>query len=262
MLNRFRDFVKRLELPQEDGDVVYRIIDDDLNAVEVTESQYARWRLQHDVARMAVVGEDSVENIRVRTTFSIMPENRNYKPFGTSAFDMATLDPRLEYSRRYDTWEDAEKGHKGILELISRDMARSRAADDRAEALAGVAGEVRLAISAFLPSLYHVEAQADDWASVVTPMSRADGSSIELSVTVQDHGFTLRGAIESSPSNSILTLGRLRSDQVHRLCDSLGVTVDSDSLACWTDDASHLGASIIRLSQALACLTYMAHMRR
>ena len=92
MLNRFRDFVKRLELPQED-DVVYRIIDDNSNAVEVTQAQYAMWRMQHDVTKRAVVGEDTVENVMVRTTFSIMPEHRGYKPFGTSAFEIAFFDP-------------------------------------------------------------------------------------------------------------------------------------------------------------------------
>ena len=93
MLNRFRDLVKRLELPEDERDVVYRIIDDNFNAVEVTAAQYANWRMQNDVTQKAVVGQDTVENVRVRTTFSIMPENRNYKPFGTSAFNLTSLDP-------------------------------------------------------------------------------------------------------------------------------------------------------------------------
>ena len=36
MLNRFRDLVKRLELPDDERDIVYRIIDNNYQTVEVT----------------------------------------------------------------------------------------------------------------------------------------------------------------------------------------------------------------------------------
>ena len=61
MLNRFRDFVKRLELPQgEERGIVYRIIDDEFNTLEVTAAQYGIWRMQNDVTKRAVVGQDMV----------------------------------------------------------------------------------------------------------------------------------------------------------------------------------------------------------
>ena len=132
MLNRFRDFVKRLELPQEEeGEVVYRIIDDDLNAVEVTAAQYGIWRLQHDVTKRAIVGQDSVESVMVRTTFSIMPENRGYKPFGTSAYEVSTFEPLTQYTQRYDTWQEAEQGtpeHAGTDKAGQRHGTRDRPA--------------------------------------------------------------------------------------------------------------------------------------
>ena len=260
MLDRFRDFVKRLELPQDD-EVVYRIIDEDSNAVEVTQSQYIRWRLQHDVTQSAVVGEDTIENVKVRTTFSIMPENRNYKPFGTSAFDVASLDPLLQYSVRYDTWEEAERGHRHTLEVIRRDSAMARVVEERVESLAGVAGEVRLAISAGLPAIFQVTENSDTGVTVSTPLTRADGSSIEMTVAAIESGFRLSAPIELTRNSSILTLSRLRSEQVNRVCGELGVSLDDASLMCDADDTVHLGEAIVKLSQGLVCLTYLANAR-
>ena len=98
MLDRIRGFVKQLELPQEDeGEVVYRIIDSGRNAVEVSAAQYAAWRVRNDVANLAVVGQDNVGDFLVKTIFSIMPENRSYKPFGTSAYVMPDFDPVTTY---------------------------------------------------------------------------------------------------------------------------------------------------------------------
>ena len=261
MLDRFRDFVKRLELPQED-DVVYRIIDDDGNAVEVSRSQFTRWRLQHDVAERAIVAEDSIEDVRIRTTFSIMPEDRTYKPFGTSAFNMSSLDPLLQYSRRYDTREEAERGHRQILEIIRRDSARARAVEERAEALAGVAGEVRLALSADLPALFQVNERSENEVSVMTPLSRADGSTITLTVVATGAGFDLNAPIELTPNSSILTLGRLRSEQINRVCETLGVSLEEGHLTCRVEDVSKIGRAMMRLAEAVVCTTYIATERR
>ncbi len=261
MLDRFRDLVKRLELPQED-DVVYRIIDDERNAVEVTQSQFTRWRLQNDVTQRAIVGEDTIEAVRVRTTFSIMPENRNYKPFGTSAFDTSSLDPLMQYSRRYDTWEEAEDGHRQIMEQIRQDAARARAAEERADALAGVAGEVRLALSADLPSLFQVDKRSESEVSVITPLSRADGSTITLTVMASGTGFELYAPIEVTPYSSILTLGRLRSEQIARVCETLGVSLEEGHLTCIIEDVSNIGRAIMRVAEAVVCTTYIATERR
>ena len=262
MLNRFRDFVKRLELTEEDEDVIYRILDGDLNAVEVTPSQYARWRMQNDVADRAVVGQDTIGNVRVRTTFSIMPENRGYKPFGTSAFDMASLDPLVEYSRRYDTWAEAQHGHRDTLDHVRSEIARARAAEKKVEALSGVAGEVRLAISADLPALFRVDVRSEGEVDVETPLLRADGTSIQLSVVATGAGFSLRAPVEEEPSNSALTLSQLRSEQVEGICGAMGVALEDGTLTCNLQDSSQLGHAIVRLSQALACLTYVARERR
>ena len=261
MLNRIRDFVKRLELPQED-DVVYRIIDDQRNSREVSQSQFARWSLQNDVALKAVVGEDSIDGVKVRTTFSIMPENRSYKPFGTSAFDMTLLDPLTNYSRRYDTWEEAEQGHQQVLEQIRRDFARDRAVEERAKALAGVAGGVQLAISADLPALFHVNDRAENEISVQTPLSRPDGSPIVLTVVANGSVFDMSAPIEVTPNSSILTLGRLRSEQVYRVCEALGVSLEEGFLTCRVDDASHLAQAILGLAQAVVCTANIARERR
>ena len=262
MLNRFRDLVKRLELPEDERDIVYRIIDDDFNAVEVTAAQYARWRMLNNVAQRAIVGHDTVEDVRVRTTFSIMPEDRNYKPFGTSVFDMSTLDPLIAYSRRYDTWQEAELGHRDTLDRIRREYARARATDERVEALAGAAGEVRLAISADLPAMFIVEAQSGEVANVATPLVRPDGTSIGMSIEISGDGFTLTAPVEVSPNNSVLTLSRLRSEQVSRLCGSLGVSLEKVSLTCTAKSASELGLAIVRLAQAVVLVTAISNERR
>lgn len=262
MLNRFRDLVKRLELPEEERDIVYRIIDDNNNAVEVTAGQYARWRMLNDVAQRAIVGQDTVENVRVRTTFSIMPEDRNYKPFGTSAFDMVNLDPLLEYSRRYDTWNEAEKGHRDTLDRIRNDNSRARVAEEMAQALTGPAGDVRIAISVDLPAIFDVEARSDDVVRVSTPLLRPDESPIEITVNANGGGFSLSAPIEVSPNNSVLTLSRLRSEQVSRLCGSMGVSLEGVSLTCTADSPSHLAVAIVRLAQAVVCVTSISNERR
>lgn len=262
MLNRFRDLVKRLELPEEERDIVYRIIDDNNNAVEVTAGQYARWRMLNDVAQRAIVGQDTVEEVRVRTTFSIMPEDRNYKPFGTSAFDMASLDPLIQYSRRYDTWSEAERGHRDTLERIRREYASSRAEEERAQAVSGVEEDVRLAISTDLPSMFAVEVHSPNQVSVLTPLVRADGSPVELSVATSGPGFTLTAPIEVSPNNSVLTLSRLRSEQVNRLCGSLGVSLEGVSLKCLAESTDQLGLATVKLAQAVVCLNFISNERR
>ena len=257
MLDRFRDLVKRLELPEDERDVVYRIIDNNLNAVEVTPAQYGSWRMQNDVAQRAIVGQDTVENVRVRTTFSIMPENRNYKPFGTSAVDMTSLDPLLEYSRRYDTWREAERGHREALQRVRRNAATARAAEERAEALAGTAGEVRLALSADLPHLFEIREQSENDVNIGTPLLGADGASIELSVSDRGAGFTLTAAVEAMPGDFPPPPGKPGAEYVNRLCRSLGVSMEQGALVCEAEDASQLGQSIVKLAQAAACLSFL-----
>ena len=257
MLDRFRSLVKRLELPPEEDSVVYRIIDNDLNAVEVTPSGYAVWRMQNDVTERAIVGQDTVENVTVRTTFSIMPESRSYKPFGTSAYEIPSFDPRAEYSRRYDTWGEAEQGHRNTLERIRRDSAIARAAEQKAEDLAGTAGEVRLAISAGLPALFRVSINSGIEVTVLTPMLRADGACVELTVSESGSGFVLTGTDEASSGDLAPALGELGDEQVGRLCRSLGLSVESGALVCKADDASQLGQAMISLAQAIAYLSYI-----
>ena len=257
MLNRFRDLVKRLELPEDEGDVVYRIIDDNFNTVEVSAAQYTNWRMQNDVTQMAIVGQDTVENIMVRTTFSIMPEDRSYKPFGTSAYEISSLDPRLEYSHRYDNWREAEQGHRNTLAQIRRDSAIARAAEQKAKDLAGAAGEVRLAISADLPAMFQITHRSESDVGVATPFLRADGTSIELTVSAGAAGFTLTSAVEALPDDVHPPLGKPRVEQVERLCKSLGVSVDGGLLVRKADDASELGRAIVNLTQAAACVSLL-----
>ena len=242
MLNRFRDFVKRLELPQE-GDIVYRIIDDELNAVEVTMAQYSAWRLQNDVTKRAIVGQDTVENVMVRTTFSIMPEHRGYKPFGTSAYQVYSIDPLTQYSKRYDTWREAEQGHWSILEHIRRESATAREADRRAENLAGTAGAVRLAVSAGLTALFHVNVHSDDEAAVQTPLSRPDGSFVSVTVYVEGGGFRLSGSIDSN------------APRLDDLCKTLGVVAENGEVTCEVEDEAQLPQGIMGVAQVVACIS-------
>ena len=244
MLNRFRDFVKRLELPQEDeGVVVYRIIDDDLNAVEVTAAQYGIWRLQHDVTKRAIVGQDTVESVMVRTTFSIMPENRGYKPFGTSAYEVNTFDPLPQYSQRYDTWREAERGHRSTLEQVRRDHATALATERRAEALVGAAGAVRLAVSAGIPAMFYVTGHSGEHVIVETPLIRSGGTHVVVTVSEEVEGFKLSGYAGPGTSGS------------GELCGMLGLAVEGDSVTCKVVDEAELPGGIIRVAQAVACIS-------
>lgn len=244
MLNRFRDFVKRLELPQEEeGGVVYRIIDDGLNAVEVTAAQYGIWRLQNDVTKRAIVGQDTVESVMVRTTFSIMPENRGYKPFGTSAYEVTTFDPLPQYSHRYDTWQEAERGHRNTLEQIRRDHATAMATERRADALAGTAGAVRLAVSAGIPAMFEVTVHSDDRVDVQTPLVRSDGTFVVVNVTEADDGFKLSG------------YAGLGISAAGELCGMLGLAAEGYSVTCVVVDEAELPKGILSVAQAAACIS-------
>lgn len=245
MLDRVRDIVKRLELPVED-DIVYRILDDDLNAVEVTEAQYARWRLQHDVAERAVLKEDSEENVTIRTTFSIMPENRTYKPFGTAAYTLPYYDLLSQYSKRYDTWQEALRGHAITLEQVKKDFATARAVDERAAALEGTAGAVRLAVSAGVPSLFQVHVHSEDVVTVHTPLQRASGSGIDVSVAATAERFKLSGAF--NPSISV----------ANELSEKLGVTVADGTVTSYLNGEDELPRGIIRVAQAVARISALS----
>ena len=262
MLDRIRGMVQRLELPQED-DVVYRIMDDAGNAVEVTPAQYARWRVQHDVARLAVVGQDTVGNVQVKTTFSVMPENRSYKPFGTSAYAMPDYDPLMEYSNRYDTRREAEQGHRHTEERVRRDLAKSLLFDEKVDVLAGIAGEVRLAIAVDLPAMFGVNAHSDvnadssDEVKVTTPMLRADGTRVELTVSHSETGFVVTAAGDSFPGVGASAPGEPGVERVDQLCRTLGLSVESGTLFCRASDASQLGEAMVRLAQGIACVSML-----
>ena len=255
MLDRIRGMVQRLELPQE-KDVVYRILDDHGNVVEVTTAQYARWRMRHDVAQLAVVGQATVGNILVKTTFSIMPENRSYKPFGTSAFALPDFDPLVEYSSRYDTREEAEQGHRSAQERVRRDLAKALLVDEQVEVLSGTAGQVRLAIAADLPALFEISHHEDDNDSssdavtVKTPMLSADGTRVELTVTQSGTGFVLTG-VGTAPA------GSQAAQQLDLVCKPLGLAVESERLVGRVADDSQLGDAMVRLAQGIACASML-----
>ena len=120
---------------------------------------------------------------------------------------------------------------------------------------------MRLAISAGILPLFEVIDISDKEAMVKTPMTRADGSKIELTVMANGAGFRLSAPVEIVRNDSILTLSRLRSDQVKRVCDGMGVSLDDVSLTCPANDAIHLGEAMVKLSQSVVCLTYLANAR-
>lgn len=247
MLDRIRGFVKQLELPQEEEkDVVYRIIDGNRNAVEVSPAQYATWRVRNDVAKLAVVGQDNVGDFLVRTTFSIMPENRSYKPFGTSAFQMPDYDPATTYSRRYDTWREAELGHYETVELLRQEQ---EVPDSEAEKQNKEVEIVRRAFASGLPGLFQVEAAPGDGALVRVPWNLPDGSPVELIAVEDDRGFALTG-----PGVAVAeTEGRQRR-QVNDVCETLGVSLVNGVLTKRAENADQLLEAITSLTQAVVCV--------
>ncbi|MYC35910.1 MAG: hypothetical protein F4X66_03210 [Chloroflexi bacterium] len=244
MLERIRGFVKQLELPQdEDETVVYRIIDGARNAVEVSAAQYATWRLRNDVAKLAVVGQDKVGDFLVRTTFSVMPENRSYKPFGTSAYKIPDFDPATAYSRRYDTWREAELGHYETVELLRQEQ---EVADSEAEKQNKAIEIVRRAFALGLPGLFQVEAAHEYGVLVRTPWVLLDGSPVDLIVVEADGSFSLSG---TGPAVSGMEEHWQR--QIGAVCETLGVTQIDGSLVIKAENAGQMLESITLLMQAV-----------
>lgn len=244
MLERIRGFVKQLELPQdEDETVVYRIIDHARNAVEVSPAQYATWRLRNDVAKLAVVGQDKVGDFLVRTTFSVMPENRSYKPFGTSAYKIPDFDPATAYSRRYDTWREAELGHYETVELLRQEQ---EVADSEAEKQNKAIEIVRRAFALGLPGLFQVEAAHEYGVLVRTPWVLLDGSPVDLIVVEADGSFSLSG---TGPAVSGMEEHWQR--QIGAVCETLGVTQIDGSLVIKAENAGQMLESITLLMQAV-----------
>ena len=247
MLDRIRGFVKQLELPQdEEGEIVYRIIDSSRNAVEVSAAQYAAWRVRNDVAELAVVGQDKVGDFLVKTTFSIMPENRSYKPFGTSAYMMPDFDPATSYSRRYDTWREAELGHHEMVELMrqEQEVPESQAGKQNKEVEV-----VRRAFASGLPGLFQVEAAPGDGALVRAPWNLPDGSAVEVIVVEDGEGYSLYG-----PGAAIPETEDLRRLQVGHVCDTLGVSLVDGSLNKKAENAGQLLEAVTVLTQAVVCV--------
>ena len=252
MLNRFRDLVKRLELPEEQsqqGETVYRIIDNNHDTLEVTPAQYAIWRTQNDVTRRAVVGQDSVANVMVRTTFSIMPENRSYKPFGTSAYELPLYDPLLEFSRRYDTWREAERGHQETLQLVAqRTPVEDAAVQETSAEEAGSVAVIAL-IGSGLPDLFHAEPSGGGGVRLRTPWLIAGGNPVELLIAEEGGGYALS---DTRPSPS----GEAGRQAVPGLFDLLGVSILDGRLAARAEDTAHLPSAVVALSQAIACSSF------
>ena len=258
MLNRMRDLVKRLELPQEpdEQDVVYRIIDEEQNAVEVTAAQYTRWRLLNDVSQLAIVGRDVIRDVRVYTTFSIMPEDRGYKPFGTSAVNLSTLEPLSMYGQRYDTWQQAEVGHRQVVERIRRDFAAvsGTAPDDPAPSFVVLA--VSQSLDEALASAFQVRAASDSLATISTPLLMSDGSHIDVDVAQVDDGFALSFPSEGSELSWEDLAERLDSGRSADLCRLFGVTASPNGLSCSAAAPEQLGVAVVNLAQAVATASF------
>ena len=247
MLDRIRGFVKQLELPQdEEGEVVYRIIDSSRNAVEVSAAQYAGWRVRNDVAKLAVVGQDKVGEFLVKTTFSIMPENRSYKPFGTSAYMIPDFDPVTSYSRRYDTWREAELGHYETVELLRQEQEVPESESGKQNKEVEV---VRRAFASGLPGLFQVEVAPGGGALVRAPWNLPDGSAVELIIVEDGEGYSLFG-----PGAIFSESEALRHRQVSNICDSLGVSLMDGVLNKKAENAGELLEAVTLLTQAVVCM--------
>lgn len=244
MLDRIRGLVKQLELPrEEEADIVYRVIDDDRNAVEVGPAQYAMWRMTHDVAKLAVVGQDNIGDFLVRTTFAIMPENRSYKPFGTSAFRIPDFDPATTYSRRYDTWHEAELGHYETVELLRQEQEVPESDTAKQNKVVEIA---RRGFASSLPNLFQVGAAHEYGALVQTPWVLLDGSAVDLIVVEAEGSFLVNGA-----GPAVSEMEDLRQQQIRNVCETLDVTLVDGNLVIKAENAGDLLDAILLLTQAV-----------
>ena len=256
MMKQFRSLVRRLELqPREESEaVVYRIIDRQRNIVEVSPSEYAIWRIQNDVARLAIVGQDTVGEVMVRTTFSIMPEDRTYKPFGTAAFELPMYDPLTEHSRRYDTWQHAEQGHRETLELIQRQIEEGQAHSTGVSVTDSQESQnFRHAIQSGLPGLFEVIPRGGGTV-VRTPFLLPGGTTVNLLVVREEDGFAL-SALEPAGPTDLAIEGESPVDE---LCDHLGVMHSEGRITAWVEEPSQLPRAAVALAQAIVCSSYMA----
>ena len=257
MLDRIRGFVKHLELPQgEDEDIVYRIIDNERNAIEVTASQYAIWRVQYDVAKIAVVGQDTVGNVLVRTTFSIMPESRSYKPFGTHAFLLPDFDPVIQYNQRYDTWLQADLGHRETVRLLTRETEEAPDRNEDEDSRAEETEVVMYAVASGLPGLFVVEASPEAGTIIRTPWVLPDGTHPEMFVEKEGDGFRISGSCISRDGGENRDVQR-----VNELCAELGVSYEDGSLSASAVDVLELPHAITALAQAIPCVSWLLHQR-
>ena len=257
MLDRIRGFVKHLELPQEEQvDVVYRIIDEDRNAIEVTATQYVRWRALHDVAKIAVVGQDTVGSMLVRTTFSIMPESRSYKPFGTNAFLLPDFDPVIQYNQRYDTWIQADLGHRETVRLLTRQTEEASDRNEDEDRRAEEMEVVMYAVASGLPGLFVVEASPEAGTIIRTPWVLPDGTHPEMFVEKEGDGFRISGSCISRDGGETRDVQR-----VNELCAELCVSYEDGSLSASAVDVLELPHAITALSQGIACVSWMLHQR-
>ena len=244
MLDRFRGLLQRLELPPEDEEsTVYRILDDNRRVLEVSPSRYFSWRMRDDLAKSTIVGSGLVQDISVRTTFSIMPESKGYKPFGTSATHIVLFEPLTEYSQRYDTWYEAERGHRNVVERVGRDLTEAEAEKEIAQSFVGLAAELRELLSEPIPDLFSV-ARHGEVARVRTPLRRPDGSFIEVDVVRSGSGFLLSEAAAPGRADCIAY-----SDE---FLEALDVVLVGGVLTGRAGNARQLGTALLRLGQAVA----------
>ncbi len=260
MLNRFRNLVKRLELPAEEpeDDRVYRIIDSEFNAVEVSPAQYGIWRMQNDVAEMAIVGQETVGDFTVRTTFSIMPEHRGYKPFGTSVYEMPHFDPRTEFSRRYDTWQEAEHGHREMLARLA--LLSNDATSEDSQEYTGVAGEIWEGLQRGLAPLFVIAPGPGDDVEVRTPIRLPNGMWLELLVRKHGDKFVVAYPMERIELVGYRNLLSAMDDEMGRdmlegntfLFEELAVvSAAGGELVAEAESAEQLPAAIMALSQVI-----------
>ena len=90
------------------------------------------------------------------------------------------------------------------------------------------------------------------------PLLGADGTPVELRVLADDSGFVLTGDGGTSAGNFAPMPGEARAGQVGWLFTALDVSVESEVLVCRARDASQLAQTIVRLAQAIACLSLMS----
>jgi hypothetical protein len=117
-------------------DAMHRVLDEDKNLVKVSPAAHIAWWVKAHEGNFrskdespARVGWDSIQGIEISTVFSMAPmpgpDFNSHCYFESMVFG---LDSELsgDPMYRYQTWDDAEKGHATLVGLVNELLAKTK----------------------------------------------------------------------------------------------------------------------------------------